>query len=247
MASSNITITVNQTTTSADGVRTATTATVAVPAAAAPAKAATGAGCCPRDSTPPCASTGYSPVGTVSTLGDLPVYRSVWKRTGRDRDADARAARHGHGRVTGHGPPPPVTPPRHATRFHLADLSGDACARGHRHRHRRRVGDAGSGLAVIVSYDIYGFNGGRIRNICDQIADKVGARPRKGAGAALLLYELPHCIMPSTSRGHCARSLLPAALVPTRCTVHAHGATRAARATSGRGALTTMAPCPVSR
>ena len=88
MASSNITIKVNQTTTSADGVRTATAATVAVPTVArAAALAATGDSCCPRDSTPPCASTDYSPVGTVSTLGDLPVYRSVWKLTGCIRDA----------------------------------------------------------------------------------------------------------------------------------------------------------------
>jgi dienelactone hydrolase len=32
------------------------------------------------------------------------------------------------------------------------------------------VGDASSGRGVIVAYDIYGFRGGRIRNICDQLA-----------------------------------------------------------------------------
>jgi dienelactone hydrolase len=33
------------------------------------------------------------------------------------------------------------------------------------------VGPADAEHAVIVSYDIYGFHGGRIRNICDQIAN----------------------------------------------------------------------------
>ena len=67
--------------------------------------------------------------------------------------------------LTSHG----RAPPRRVS----ASLSCycNACARGY----HRRVGDARSGLAVIISYDIYGFNGGRIRNICDQIADKVGA------------------------------------------------------------------------
>lgn len=32
------------------------------------------------------------------------------------------------------------------------------------------VGPSPSLTAVIVSYDIYGFNGGRIRNICDEFA-----------------------------------------------------------------------------
>jgi dienelactone hydrolase len=32
------------------------------------------------------------------------------------------------------------------------------------------VGSRSASHAVIVGYDIYGFNGGRIRNICDEIA-----------------------------------------------------------------------------